>query len=112
MGSKMPSTTLPDGSELFEPTPCDRCGALAYLVLRALNPDKPETEVLTFQCPVCGHRMERTTDIDKQGNELSSPWFCPLRAGLSMRKISEYQDHAAECRKIAARTRDLTRKEQ
>ena len=56
--------------------------------------------------------MERTTTIDKQGNELSSPWFCPLRAGVSMRKISEYQDHAAECRKIAARTRDLTRKEQ
>ena len=55
---------------------------------------------------------ERPTIAKKAGNELSSPWFCPLRAGVSMRKISEYQDHAAECRKIAARTRDLTRKEQ
>ena len=36
----------------------------------------------------------------------------PVEGGLSMRKISEYQDHPAECSKIAARTRDLTHKEQ
>jgi hypothetical protein len=29
-----------------------------------------------------------------------------------MRKISEFQDHVAECRKMAARTRNLTHKEQ
>ena len=46
-----PLTTLPDGSELIEPTPCDRCGALAYLV--------QITEMWTFQCPACGYRMER-----------------------------------------------------
>ena len=62
--------------------------------------------------PSAGIAWNERPTIDKQGNELSSPWFCPLRAGVSMRKISEYQDHAAECRKIAARTRDLTRKEQ
>jgi hypothetical protein len=43
--------TLPDGSELFEPIPCDRCGALVYLVRM--------TEMRTFQCPACGDRTER-----------------------------------------------------
>jgi hypothetical protein len=43
--------TLPDGSELILPIPCDRCGAPAYLV--------QITEMRTFQCPACGRRMER-----------------------------------------------------
>jgi hypothetical protein len=52
-GQPAPATsqsTLPDGSELIEPIPCDRCGALAYLV--------QITKMRTFQCPACGHRME------------------------------------------------------
>jgi hypothetical protein len=47
--------TLSDGSELIEPIPCERCGALAYLVQMM--------EMRTFQCPVCGHRMERPRSL-------------------------------------------------
>jgi hypothetical protein len=37
-------TTLPDGSEFIEPIPCDRCGALAYLVLSIPYPKKPSSK--------------------------------------------------------------------
>jgi hypothetical protein len=50
---------LPDGSELIEPIPCDRCGALSYFILRLPHPDKPDAEIHTFQCPACGNRMQR-----------------------------------------------------
>jgi hypothetical protein len=55
---KMPPHTLADGSELIEPIPCDRCGALAYFVLRTRKPDYPEVEIQIFQCPACAYRME------------------------------------------------------
>jgi hypothetical protein len=58
----MPPRTLPDGSELIEPLPCDKCGALAYFVLGTRNPDKPDIQIRTFQCPACAHRMERRVD--------------------------------------------------
>ena len=56
--------------------------------------------------------MSKRLRSNSTGNELSSPLFRPLKPGLSMRKISEYQNHATECRKMAARTHNSTHKEQ
>jgi hypothetical protein len=56
---KMPLETLPYGSEFVEPVPCDHCDAVAFFVLAARDPGKPDVEIRTFQCLECAHRMER-----------------------------------------------------
>jgi hypothetical protein len=48
----MPASTLSDGSELIEPIPCDRSGALAYLVLSIPNPKKPGGGEISSNAPL------------------------------------------------------------
>jgi predicted RNA-binding Zn-ribbon protein involved in translation (DUF1610 family) len=51
---------FPDGTKFIEPIACMKCQEHAYLIRRAPDPDIPGNEILTFQCPACGHQIEQS----------------------------------------------------
>jgi len=48
-----------DGSKLIESIPCEKCGENTYAVWRAPHRKMADLKVDIFQCPRCGHQMER-----------------------------------------------------